>query len=256
MSVATAEGGLPVHYPHDPDKFEFDEEVASIFDDMARRAIPLYDIAHELQVAVMRDHMSEYKEEGEDYRVIDIGCSTGKFFRTLCNQLQIDPHFKPPGIDGVAVDPSADMVDRLRQTAPWVRPLTLGLLDLQGVDQKFDAVNLSYVLQFIPKYGKRLALKTIFNMLKPGGVLMMSQKERIETRAIYPMMQEYKQWKMRNGYTEEEIDAKTKALRNSMWTSTQEQLYAWLEEAGFVEIQETSRWSCFSSLVCYRPDHD
>ncbi|OYY56652.1 MAG: carboxy-S-adenosyl-L-methionine synthase CmoA, partial [Sulfurovum sp. 28-43-6] len=54
-------------------KFEFDEAVASVFDDMVSRSVPFYDEVRKLVIALI------LKEQQEGKKVLDLGSSTAKF---------------------------------------------------------------------------------------------------------------------------------------------------------------------------------
>lgn len=248
-------GDFPVHYPAKPDKFEFDEEVSSIFDDMASRAIPMYHVAHSLQVAILLNHWRTTSELGKHFHVLDVGSSTGKLFVEVCNQLRIPPTKHPSKIIGVAVDSSPSMIAQLRHKVPWVVPVQGDVMDLEALSQRYDAINASYILQFVPPHKKKDVVRVLHSLLKPDGILLMSQKDQLRSPYADVMYEQYTQFKVGNGYTRAEIDAKTRALENSMWTITTEDLHDMLWDQGFGQLQETTRWSCFSSLVCRRlPD--
>ena len=54
MSLTHAQG-KHIHFPATPDKFEFDAEVATIFDSMALRSIPMYAEVHRMHVEMFAD---------------------------------------------------------------------------------------------------------------------------------------------------------------------------------------------------------
>src|SRR5574344_219717 len=72
-------------------QFEFDEEVASVFDDMLERSVPFYKEMQRLSIVFA----SKYLEEND--RVYDLGCSTAstlielsKYFEKNLNLIGID----------------------------------------------------------------------------------------------------------------------------------------------------------------------
>lgn len=81
----------------------------------------------------------------------------------------------------------------------------------------------------------------------------MAQKELMSSSAMEFMDHQYKKWRMQNGYTVEEIAAKTKALSGSMWIETQDTTMGRLSSVGFSDIYETSRWLQFSSIMGNKP---
>lgn len=238
-----------VHYPKQSDKFEFDHEVAAIFPDMAVRSIPMYSEAHRLHVSLLLDRFLDQ----ESTRVVDVGASRGEFFKEICNQLQWPVKQQHPRIDMVAIDSSADMLKMLTGEMPGVTPIVSKVEDLEPNPESADVICMMYVLQFIEKDTDKLkALRWAHETLKPGGVLILGQKDA-STDTYLPMFtDEYIRFRIRNGYSLSEIKAKTAALKNSMWPISP----AWLEDiclqAGFIDYVVTSRWLQFSTSICVK----
>lgn len=242
----------PVHYPQDPDKFEFDGEVSRIFPDMARRSIPMYDEVHRLHVSLIREVLDR-----EEVTMWDIGASHGQFFQEVCNQFQIPLRTGRDGWHFVAVDNSHDMLLHLLDRMPWVDTVECDAQQLPemfpDMEGRVDVISMFYVLQFIKETkDQRRILEWARKALRPGGYLLLGQKHKVSAPFDVALTREYINFRQRNGYTMEEIEAKTRALRNSMWPIRRE----WLEDlcvrAGF-EYVETTRWLQFSTSMCRVP---
>lgn len=246
MSVDKVAGEV-VHFPKRRDVFQFDEEVSRIFPDMAMRSIPMYREAHRLHVEILRDIFIGSPE----VVVCDIGASRGHFFKEVCNQLQIPEAEGSDRFKFIAVDKSLSMLDALRAEMPWVTAVEADAVNMADLEKPADIICLFYILQFIRSDSDKLSVLQWANRnLKKGGTLLLGQKE--ETSITYkPLFDEvYYKFRMDNGYSLEEIQAKTKALSNSMWPSSP----AWLEDmcyrAGFIDYVETTRWLQFSTSMC------
>lgn len=240
-------GNRIVHYPSNVDKFEFDQEVAAVFPDMAARSIPMYAEAHRLHVSLLLDRFLDQ----ERTKVVDVGASRGEFFKEICNQLQWPYTKRHPRIDLEAIDSSAPMLTLLTADIPWVTPVVSKIEDLPPAPRTADIVCMMYVLQFIQSDADKLkALRWAYETLKPGGVLILGQKDTVTDTYAGMFADEYMRFRVRNGYTLGEIAAKTAALKNSMWPTSP----AWLEDmciqAGFIDYAVTSRWLQFSTSVC------
>ena len=61
-------------------QFEFDEEVASVFDDMLNRSVPFYQENLKLQIEILKEFLKE------NDLVIDLGSSTGTFLIELAKK--------------------------------------------------------------------------------------------------------------------------------------------------------------------------
>jgi tRNA (cmo5U34)-methyltransferase len=255
--VIRQKDGQPVHYPKRRDIFEFDEEVSAIFENMAQRSIPMYSEVHRLNAAFIERHKNSTRHSGP-YVVWDIGGSTGMAMKALADRMGM---YAPGGIVETAchvIDVSQPMLDRVHKALPWVVPHNIditqdGWADTPGLPQP-DCIIMNYVLQFVKPPYKAGIVKTAANALRPRGLFLLAQKETIKENnsGIIPvsMDAEYIQFRKDNGYTQEEIDVKTAALKNSMWLVTKQTTLTTLYEAGFQTVYETSRWCQFASYGC------
>lgn len=237
--ISTEEGRV-VHMPANPAKFVFDGEVANIFHDMANRSIPLFREAHALNSKLSADWV--------DGSVLDIGASRGAFLQALDHDYGIE------NIQAKATDSSAAMVKFLSQDYPSVdcEQVDITQRGFMNCLHTYDLINMTYVLQFIPKAQQRLVLAKVCNMVKKGGVLFIGQKNQDTSPAGRVLHEQYIQWRMNNGYTREEIEAKTAALANSMWPMPEDTLIQDLKSYGMTEVVRTSSWGPFSNLMCIK----
>lgn len=233
----------PVHFPSDPTKFTFDADVAQIFDNMAERSIPMFREAHATHARLARRWAGLKGTE-----ILDIGASRGAFLRAL------DEEFGIENLSVKATDISPAMIDFLAEDYPSVEVEMVDITSRAFLNctNTYDVVNCTYVLQFVPKALQRLVLARICNMVKPGGVLFMSQKLKDDSPIGKILHDEYIQWRMRNGYSQAEIEAKTAALANSMWPSEEKFLLEDIKSMGMTEVIRTCSWGPFSSLMCIK----
>lgn len=249
--------GQPVHVPKRRDFFEFDEEVSAIFENMAQRSIPMYAEVHRLNAAFIERHKNSTRHAGP-YVIWDIGGSTGMAAKALMERLDM---YAPGGCAEIAyhvIDVSPPMLRQVHEKLPWVVPHCLDIT-LDGWEEnpglpRPDCVLMNYVLQFVKPPYKQGIVKTAALALRPRGLFLMAQKETIKDNnaGIIPvgMDEEYIQFRRDNGYSQEEIDLKTAALKKSMWLVTKQTTLTTLYEAGFSTVYETSRWCQFASYGC------
>ncbi|MCB4764671.1 MAG: carboxy-S-adenosyl-L-methionine synthase CmoA, partial [Sulfurovum sp.] len=83
-------------------KFEFDEAVASVFDDMLSRSVPFYDEVRKLIISLI------LAKEKEGMKVLDLGSSTAKFLLDLHSKMKVPMKLK-------GLDNSQAMLDRAEQ---------------------------------------------------------------------------------------------------------------------------------------------
>lgn len=245
MSLVQEAGSDPVHFPKRRDVFRFDDEIATIFPNMALRSIPMYAEVHRLHAALLYRIFST--RPGFD--VLDVGASRGHFLREICNRFQ-EAH-RANWLHCFALENSRPMLDAIGRELPYVQRIEADITTLPDLGRTFDTISLLYVLQFVPDLHKRSVLQWAFEHLRPGGVLLLGQKEALPYACGY-MHDEYIQFRLDNGYTKEEIDAKTKALANSMWCVERDDLHTVLRDIGFHAVTDTSRWLMFSTIMCRR----
>jgi len=83
-------------------KFEFDQAVASVFDDMLSRSVPFYDEVRSLVISLI------LAEQKEGKCVLDLGSSTAKFLLDLHSKMETKMHLK-------GIDNSPAMLERAEQ---------------------------------------------------------------------------------------------------------------------------------------------
>ena len=244
---------MPIHYPRDPSLFTFDSEVSKIFPDMARRSIPLYGEAHRLHVELLLERLTR-----DSVTVLDVGASRGHFIKEICRQTRCHPKQGRTGLRAIAVDTSKDMLTLLKDEMPWVETYVSRAENIGQVFEaslQADVVCLFYVLQFIEDSGTRYAaIKQAFHHLKPGGILIVGQKESVVDRFSDQFTDAYYSFRVANGYTMEEIRAKTAALKNAMWVDTRAAMETAVYAAGFDQPVETTRWLQFATYMVRKPD--
>ncbi len=69
-------------------KFEFNEMVASVFDDMLERSIPFYDEVMNLAIFFIREHLQTMQKSSGIPVIYDLGSSTGNLLLRLAASLE------------------------------------------------------------------------------------------------------------------------------------------------------------------------
>lgn len=215
------------HFPADPTKFEFDAEVTKVFDNMAVRSIPGY---REVLAHLSRILADSKLPTGS--QVWDIGCSTGTGLMAAMTALD------DPLLEYYGIDISQDMVARAAADIPmadiFVHDLRNGLPG--GVEHgNVGLIMCNWTLQFLDSRALRRALiRDMYAALAPGGLLVICEKFKLSDPKMELAAQRgYLWWRRNNGYSVEEIIAKTIALQGSMHPWSPEQLEASLPETNW-----------------------
>ena len=154
-------------------KFEFDEAVASVFDDMLSRSVPFYDEVRKLIIALI---LSE-QEEGK--KVLDLGSSTAKFLLDLHSKMEVKMQLK-------GLDNSQAMLDRAEQKCQaFGAGIDLELADMLTYDyREEDIIVANYTLQFIRPMQRVELVKKLYNALNDDGLFIFSEKVVFEIKSL------------------------------------------------------------------------
>lgn len=238
------------HFPKNPNKFEFDNEVLQVFDNMAYRSILGYGEAHRFMT---------YFAEGFDFpeycSVWDFGTTTGHGLRSIKKGAGLHP-----GIVYRGLDCSKSAVEHTRKTNKWAEvfqhDLSEGLLPPQCANDRFPmAIGVfAYTLQFIEDQDVRdRIIQDAYDALIPGGAIFVLEKYRLTDPVINEMAQNaYLEIRKKNGYSLEEIARKTEALRGAMWVNTPEYMNDLLHEVGFEEVHTVYRHWNFGGYIAIK----
>ncbi|MEZ5530088.1 MAG: carboxy-S-adenosyl-L-methionine synthase CmoA [Porticoccaceae bacterium] len=225
--------------------FRFDRAVASVFPDMIKRSVPGY----ETIIAMTGTLAERYAQPGS--RCYDLGCSLG------ASTIAMRHHIPHDDCQIIAVDNSQAMLEQCRQVlAQDDGPVAVELLcdDVQNVDVR-DAsmVVLNFTLQFIPVAQRSELLRHISAGLRPGGVLVLSEKVAFEDPQHQQLMIElHHNFKRANGYSDLEISQKRSALEDVLIPETLAVHRQRLREAGFSSVDVWFQCFNFASLIAIK----
>ncbi|QLQ31558.1 MAG: carboxy-S-adenosyl-L-methionine synthase CmoA [Candidatus Thiothrix singaporensis] len=225
--------------------FAFSEAVADVFPDMIQRSVPGYETVISL-LGVIAHRFAQ-----PDSRIYDLGCSLGAATLAMASQVRV------PGVRFVCVDNSAAMTSRCEQIMRRRLPdghCEVACSDIQDVSlENASVVVLNFTLQFL-KPAERLAmLQRIYDGLRPGGVLLLSEKLRFADPAEQELMTElHLEFKRANGYSELEISQKRSALENVLLPDTFGEQVERLQAAGFAQAVNWFQGFNFASLLALK----
>ncbi len=220
-------------------QFEFDEEVAVVFDDMLSRSVPFYDEAMKLTA-----HFAQLNI-GENERIYDLGCSTASLL------LEIERQCEHP-ILLTGIDNSEAMLEQAaKKLHAFNSKIELECADILSYEYQQAAVICSnYTLQFVRPPVRADFVKKIYEALKPGGLFIFSEKIISDDKALNKqMIDTYYAYKKAQGYSEYEIVQKREALENVLIPYTEEENQKMLKEAGFSHCESIFKWVNFETFI-------
>ncbi|MCF6243428.1 MAG: carboxy-S-adenosyl-L-methionine synthase CmoA [Sulfurovum sp.] len=220
-------------------KFEFDEAVASVFDDMLSRSVPFYDEVRKLVISLI------LARQKEGMRVLDLGSSTAKFLLDLHAKKTLDMKLK-------GLDNSSAMLDRANQKCQaFGADIELELADMLEYNyDNEDVIVANYTLQFIRPIQRLELMKKIYEGLNDDGIFIFSEKIVFEDKALdKEMIDIYYDYKKEQGYSEYEIAQKREALENVLIPFTIKENIQMCKDAGFTKIETVFQWANFVTFV-------
>ncbi len=228
--------------------FEFNHDVARVFDDMLVRSVPMYLEQQEM----IRELAGRFWTPGTT--IYDLGCSTAT---TLCNIARATG--KPRRL--VGFDNSRAMLDRAQS-----KIREAGLEDRISVhfadfDLDFDAIKLEkasvvtmcWTLQFVRPLNRERVIRGIYESLVPGGALIVTEKTLANSAEMNRFFIElYYRFKQRNKYTPVEIRRKREALENVLVPYRTCENIELFRKNGFEVVETFFQWYNFTGYLCVK----
>ncbi|XPV69474.1 MAG: carboxy-S-adenosyl-L-methionine synthase CmoA [Halarcobacter sp.] len=223
-------------------QFEFDEEVASVFDDMLNRSVPFYKEMQRLTINFALNYLEE-----ED-KVYDLGCSTASTLIELAKHSS--KKFQLIGIDN-----SEAMLERASNKSKAFG-VDIKLINEDLHNMSFDDAKLiisNYTLQFIRPLQREKLVKKIYNSLQNNGVFIFSEKVISSDKVLSKQyIDEYYEFKKTQGYSEYEIAQKREALENVLIPYTEQENKKMILDAGFTHCETLFKWVNFATFIAIK----
>lgn len=224
------------------DKWTFDGEVTTVFDDMLSRSIPQYEVMRQ----ACFDLACKYQKRNT--YIVDLGCSRGEAIAQLIDRFGVYNHF-------LGVEVSDPMLDAARQRFKGL--IDCNVVEIKKLDlrQEYPAVSASVTLcvltlQFTPIEYRLRIMQDIYDSLLPGGALILVEKVIGASATLDRHMVElYYKLKAHNGYTQEQIERKRLSLEGVLVPVTARWNEEMLSMVGFRQIDCFWRWMNFAGWV-------
>ncbi|MCP4672091.1 MAG: carboxy-S-adenosyl-L-methionine synthase CmoA [Desulfobacula sp.] len=228
--------------------FEFNEEVADVFDDMLNRSVPLYAQSIKRQAQLTAQF---YQNNSWIY---DLGCSHGNLGIKILDQ------FKKRGFSTfsmVGVDNSIPMIEKYykrlgKHGNTGQIELVCGFLeDIKIKNASVVLINLT--LQFLDVKKRDDLIKKIFKGMNSKGILLLTEKVIHPSEFVNDLQMEfYKKFKIENGYSRLEISQKRDALEKVLIPDTIQTHENRILKAGFTHFDVWLKWFNFASMVAIK----
>lgn len=224
--------------------FEFNEQVADVFENMITRSVPGYGLILDL-IGVITEQYAV-----SNTNCYDLGCSLGASTLVIRRHLPATCHV-------IGVDNSAVMVERCIANVSRDHSAATVEIRCEQLQQTTVAnasiVVMNFTLQFVPPAERLDILRRIAAGMVPGGALVLSEKLRFDDPALQETMTTlHHRFKRSMGYSDLEIAQKRTALENVLVPETAADHTARLKKAGFSRAFEVARCLPFSSFLAIK----
>lgn len=226
--------------------FEFNERVVEVFDDMLDRSIPFYTEV----IGAVSSLLEKLLSPGD--RVTDLGCATGTSLTEISRKLS------HKDLLFTGVDNSTAMLEKARLKAELYSKtdrMSFVAGDITTYQEPgTSCFILNYTLQFIRPLQRAEFLKHLFDNLRSGGVIILSEKTIChDVKLNRQYIDIYHNYKKKRGYSELEIAKKREALENVLIPFSIDENKKLLEATGFTSIETFFQWFNFSSFIAIKP---
>lgn len=233
-----------------PTAFAFDDQVASVFEDMINRSVPGYNTIISM-IGVLAERYC-----GAGSTIYDLGASLGGASFAVAQQLPHDDYRI------IAIDNSEAMTSRL--SAKLAALGELGGKETSRIecrhedlrDSKIEdasMVILNFTLQFIEPAAREALMRKIYDGMRPGGLLIISEKIQFPDPALNELFIDlYHRFKETQGYSKLEISQKRAALENVLIPETLAAHRERLNGAGFHSVDTWFQCFNFASMVAFK----
>ena len=224
--------------------FEFNAQVADVFDNMIQRSVPGYGFLMDV-IGVLAQRYGQ--AESQCY---DLGCSLGTTTLRLRQNLPASCHV-------IGVDNSAAMVSRCQHNMARDNSQASYEILQQNIQDTHinnaSIVILNFTLQFIEDQERQAILNDISAGMKPGGVLLLAEKIRFDSSQEQALQTDlYHDFKRFQGYSDLEVAQKRAALENVLVPNTLSQHRQRLQAAGFKQIEVCMQCFNFCALLAFK----
>jgi tRNA (cmo5U34)-methyltransferase len=133
-------------------------------------------------------------------------------------------------------------------------PVSLQCADILDADiSDASLVVLNFTLQFIPLVQRAALLRRVYAGMRPGGMLVLSEKIHFEDAALNALFIDlHHRFKEQNGYTRTEIAGKRAAIENVLVPETLRAHEARIRDAGFASFAVWFQCFNFASMVAVK----
>jgi len=224
--------------------WSFDNEVPENFDKHVSRSVPNYNDGHQL-INIYTDFFINLPSK----RGYDIGSSTGSLIE------KIQSRHLDKNIEYIGIEPVQKMINiankRIYKDQEKIQFLNESILNIDLLPSSF--VISYYTLQFISPGVRQEVFNKIYNSLDWGGGFFLFEKVRSnDARFQDYSTQSYNEFKLNNGYSQDEILSKSRSLKGVLEPFTSKANEDYMIRSGFKDIEVIFKSFCFQGWLAIK----
>jgi len=225
--------------------WKFDADTVKGFDRHIEKSVPLYIEGHSL----ICDISDFFVKDGSI--VYEVGSSTGELILKLAEHNKHKPNAKFIGIEI-----EGDMISAANnkiEASPDLNVIFKNEDVLEAEIESTDLIVCYYTVQFIRPSVRQNLINKLYEALNWGGALILFEKTRgsdARFQDIFTTL--YTEYKVRMGYSDEDIMAKSRSLIGVLEPFSTQGNIDMLKRAGFNDISTIQKYICFEGFVAIK----
>lgn len=223
--------------------WSFGGDVPDTFVDHIKQSVPLYEEGHDLIC-----QLSDFFCHGDSV-CYELGVSTGELLKKLA---QYNSH--KPGIRWIGLDVEDAMIVQATKHCGDVPNIQIVKDDVRLFDyDKADMFISYYCMQFVAPRDRQEIFNKIYESLNWGGAFVLFEKVRGPDARFQDIMSLlYNDFKVRNGFSADEILSKSRSLKGILEPFSTEGNLGLLKRAGFQDIMTIQKYVCFEGFLAIK----
>jgi tRNA (cmo5U34)-methyltransferase len=224
-------------------RWSFGGDVCDIFDQHVRKSIPLYELGHSL-ICQLSDFFMY-----ENTVCYELGCSTGELLIKLARR-----NADKPGARFIGIDIEGNMIQKAMQKSQDVTNAQFICDDILHYEyEKADMIVAYYTIQFIRPAKRQILFDTIYRSLNWGGAFLLFEKVRGPDARFQDIISAmYTDYKIEQGYSEQEIVHKAKSLKGVLEPFSTQGNLDLIRRAGFEDYMTIMKTMCFEGFFAIK----
>ena len=225
-------------------RWSFGGETPKTFNKHVEKSVPLYGEGHEL-VCKLSDYFVH--DQSVCY---ELGSSTGVLLKKLAHH-----HKDRKGVKWVGLDCEESMVNKANEDLEKeLTNVSFAHEDIVNYPYENSDLMVSYyTVQFIPPYLRQDLFDKVYESLNWGGAFLLFEKVRASDARFQDYMTGiYHDYKVDQGYSYDEIMAKSRSLKRVLEPFSSQGNYDFLKRAGFKDYMTVLKYACFEGILAVK----